>query len=49
MREGSLDAPIRHALDWQNPWFWDEKALEKVRAGVEELVKKYPIYEKLKY
>jgi glycerol-3-phosphate dehydrogenase subunit C len=29
MREGSLDAPIRHALDWQNPWFWDEKALEK--------------------
>ena len=29
MREGSLEAPIRHALDWQNPWFWDEKALEK--------------------
>ena len=27
----------------------DEKALTKVRAGVEELVKKYPIYEKLKY
>ena len=27
----------------------DEKALAKVRAGVEELVKKYPIYEKLKY
>ena len=29
MREGSLEAPTRHALDWQNPWFWDEKALEK--------------------
>ena len=29
MREGSLEAPIRHALDWQNPWFWDEAALEK--------------------
>ena len=29
MREGSLEAPVRHVLDWQNPWFWDEKALEK--------------------
>jgi glycerol-3-phosphate dehydrogenase subunit C len=29
MREGSLEAPTRHALDWQNPWFWDEAALEK--------------------
>ena len=29
MREGSLEAPVRHALDWHNPWFWDEKALEK--------------------
>ena len=29
MREGSLEAPIRHDLDWQSPWFWDEKALEK--------------------
>jgi glycerol-3-phosphate dehydrogenase subunit C len=29
MREGSLEAPVRHPLDWQNPWFWDEKALEK--------------------
>ena len=28
MREGSLEAPTRHALDWQNPWFWDEKALD---------------------
>ncbi len=29
MREGSLEAPVRHALDWQNPWFWNEAALEK--------------------
>ena len=29
MREGSLEAPTRHPLDWQNPWFWDEAALEK--------------------
>ncbi len=29
MREGSLEAPVRHPLDWQNPWFWDEAALEK--------------------
>ena len=29
MREGSLEAPVRHALDWQNPWFWDAAALEK--------------------
>jgi glycerol-3-phosphate dehydrogenase subunit C len=28
MREGSLEAPTRHVLDWQNPWFWDDKALE---------------------
>ncbi len=29
MREGSLEAPIRHAIDWRNPWFWDEATLEK--------------------
>ena len=29
MREGSLEAPTRQPLDWQNPWFWDEAALEK--------------------
>ena len=29
MREGSLEAPVRVPLDWQNPWFWDEAALEK--------------------
>ncbi len=28
-REGSLEAPTRHALGWQEPAFYDEAALEK--------------------
>ena len=28
-REGSLEAPTRHALDWQDPEFYDPAALEK--------------------
>jgi Fe-S oxidoreductase len=28
-REGSLDAPIRHPLDWRSPSFYDEEALFK--------------------
>ncbi|MBI5752862.1 MAG: Fe-S oxidoreductase [Hydrogenophilales bacterium] len=28
-REGSLEAPQRHALDWKNPSFWDEAALNQ--------------------
>lgn len=27
MREGSLEAPTRHALDWKNPEFYDEEEL----------------------
>ncbi|HXD84530.1 MAG TPA: heterodisulfide reductase-related iron-sulfur binding cluster, partial [Rudaea sp.] len=27
-REGSLDAPTRHPLDWKNPLFYDQTALE---------------------
>ena len=27
MREGSLDAPTRHPLDWQSADFWNEDAL----------------------
>ncbi|MHB8447457.1 MAG: heterodisulfide reductase-related iron-sulfur binding cluster [Rudaea sp.] len=27
-REGSLDAPTRHALDWRNPQFYDQAALD---------------------
>ncbi len=26
-REGNLEAPTRHPLDWRNPSFWDEHAL----------------------
>src|SRR5690348_11318274 len=29
MREGSLEAPTRQPLNWQEPWFWDEALLEK--------------------
>lgn len=28
-REGSLDAPTRHPIDWRNPDFYNEAALEK--------------------
>ena len=28
-REGSLDAPTRHPLDWQAPDFWNKQSLEK--------------------
>ena len=28
-REGSLEAPTRHPLDWQNPEFYDREALDK--------------------
>ncbi|HEX5756743.1 MAG TPA: Fe-S oxidoreductase, partial [Arenimonas sp.] len=27
-REGSLEAPTRHPLDWNNPEFWDEAKLD---------------------
>ena len=28
MREGSLSAPVRHQIDWQNPDFYDEAKLD---------------------
>src|SRR3954470_5079420 len=28
MREGSLDAPVRHPIEWQNPDFYDEAKLD---------------------
>jgi hypothetical protein len=31
MREGSLEAPIRHPLDWQNPEFYDEAKLDELK------------------
>ena len=33
-REGSLEAPKRHPLDWKNPAFYDEAALTKELARV---------------
>ena len=29
MREGSIDAPTRHPLDWQSEDFWEKSALNK--------------------
>jgi Fe-S oxidoreductase len=29
MREGSLEAPTRHPLDWKNPDFYDQAKVEK--------------------
>lgn len=29
MREGSLDAPTRHPIDWKNPDFYDEEKLDE--------------------
>jgi len=29
MREGSLDAPVRHPIDWKNPDFYDEEKLDE--------------------
>jgi Fe-S oxidoreductase len=29
MREGSLEAPTRHPLDWKSPDFWDQAKAEK--------------------
>jgi len=34
MREGSLEAPTRHPLDWHNPAFFDEAALQKEQERV---------------
>jgi glycerol-3-phosphate dehydrogenase subunit C len=33
-REGSLEAPTRHPIDWRNPAFYDEAACEKEMARV---------------
>ena len=29
MREGSLEAPVRHPIDWRNPDFYDEQKLDE--------------------
>ena len=28
MREGSLEAPVRHPIDWRNPDFWDDAKVD---------------------
>jgi glycerol-3-phosphate dehydrogenase subunit C len=37
VREGSLEAPTRHPLDWKNPQFFDEAKLEKELERVFEI------------
>ncbi len=34
VREGNLEAPTRHPLDWRNAEFWNEAALDKEMARV---------------
>ncbi len=38
MSEGSLKAPIRHPVDWQNPDFFDEEKLDAELRRVFDLV-----------
>jgi Fe-S oxidoreductase len=37
VREGSLEAPTRHPIDWKNTEFWDEGALDKEMERVFEI------------
>jgi len=37
VREGSLEAPTRHPLDWRNPEFYDEAKLDKELERVYEI------------
>ncbi len=37
IREGSLEAPTRHPLDWKNEVFWDPRALESELERVFEI------------
>ena len=39
-REGSLDAPTRHPLDWKNPQFFDQAALD---AELERVFETLPV------
>jgi len=36
-REGSLEAPTRHPIDWRNPEFFDHAALEKEQERIFEI------------
>src|SRR2546421_4745563 len=37
MREGSLEAPTRHPLDWKSPEFWDQAKAEKELGRIFEI------------
>ena len=37
VREGSLEAPTRHPLDWRSPAFYDELKLDKELERVYEI------------
>jgi Fe-S oxidoreductase len=37
IREGSLEAPTRHPIDWRNPEFFDHAALEKEQERIFEI------------
>ena len=37
LREGNLQAPTRHPLDWRNPEFYDQDALEREQARIFEI------------
>ena len=41
MREGSLEAPTRHPLDWKNPDFYNEEKL------LEEMERIFDVLEKV--
>ena len=44
IREGSLEAPTRHPLDWRNPEFYDEASLDKeLRADLRHLPRLPPL------
>ena len=33
MREGSLEAPTRHPVDWRNPEYYEQAPLERELRG----------------
>jgi hypothetical protein len=39
-REGSLEAPTRHPLDWQNPKFYDKADLESEMERTRQIEKR---------
>jgi hypothetical protein len=42
-REGGLEAPTRHPLEWRSPEFWDKAALEKELERVFDMPRLSPL------